>query len=158
MTWAGFDKLEVGPSSFKQVLLLGYQNGFQVFDVEDASNFNELVSKREGPVSFLQMQPLPAKCNGQEGFRRSHPLLLVVAGDDTNNVSLGPNRAHLSISKDGNIDSPSGNCVSSPTTVRFFSLRSHCYVHVLRFRSSVCMVRCSSHIVAVGLATQVSIC
>ncbi|XP_021906891.1 LOW QUALITY PROTEIN: autophagy-related protein 18g-like [Carica papaya] len=155
VTWAGFDKLEVGPSSFKQVLLLGYQNGFQVFDVEDASNFNELVSKREGPVSFLQMQPLPAKCNGQEGFRRSHPLLLVVAGDDTNNVSLGPNRAHLSISKDGNIDSPSGNCVSSPTTVRFFSLRSHCYVHVLRFRSSVCMVRCSSHIVAVGLATQI---
>lgn len=157
MTWAGFDRLELGPSVCKQVLLLGYQNGFQVLDVEDASNFIELVSRRDGAVSFLQMQPLPVKSNGHEGFRKLHPFLLVVAGEDTNGLSLGQNHSHLGGARDGNVESQLVNCVNSPTAVRFYSFQSHCYEHVLRFRSSVCMVRCSPRIVAVGLATQVSV-
>ncbi|KAK9984095.1 hypothetical protein SO802_033620 [Lithocarpus litseifolius] len=154
VTWAGFDRLELGPSVFKQVLLLGYQNGFQVLDVEDASNFSELVSKRDGPVSFLQIQPFPALNDGYEGFKTSHPLLLVVAGEETNGSNLGQNRSHLG-GRDGNMESRSINSANCPTAVRFYSLRSHCYVHVLRFRSAVCMVRCSPRIVAVGLATQI---
>ncbi|XP_015578219.2 autophagy-related protein 18g isoform X3 [Ricinus communis] len=53
------------------------------------------------------------------------------------------------------MESQPRNCISSPTSVRFYSLRSHCYVHVLRFRSAVRMVRCSPRIIAVGLATQI---
>ncbi|KAL1216516.1 Autophagy-related protein 18g [Cardamine amara subsp. amara] len=149
VTWAGFGILELGQHVIRHVLLLGYHNGFQVFDVEDASNFNELVSKRGGPVSFLQMQPLPARSGDHEGFGNSHPLLLVVAGDDANGTGL------CSLARDGKSDSKSGDAISYPTTVRFYSLRSHSYVYVLRFRSSVCMIRCSSRVVAVGLATQI---
>ncbi|KAE8685501.1 Autophagy-related protein 18g [Hibiscus syriacus] len=156
VTWAGFDRLELGPSHFKRVLLLGYQNGFQVFDVEEASNYSELVSKRDGPVSFLQMQPCPLSSDGQEGFRASHPILLVVASYDTNGSSLGQNAGNLvGVARDCRMESLLGNSVNSPTAVRCYSLRSHCYVHVLRFRSFVCMIRCSSRIVAVGLATQI---
>lgn len=149
--------MELGPSHFKRVLLLGYQNGFQVLDVEDASNYSELVSKRDGPVSFLQMQPCPLSSDGQEGFKSSHPMLLVVAGYDTNSSRLAQNTGHsVGVAQDCRMEPQSGNTVNSPTTVRFYSLQSHSYVHVLRFRSSVCMIRCSSRIVAVGLATQVS--
>lgn len=156
VTWAGFDRLELSPSAFKRVLLLGYQNGFQVLDVDDASNVSELVSKRDGPVTFLQMQPIPLESDGHEGFRTSHPLLLVVAGDESNCLNPGQNHSHFGgLGRDGSSDSQSGNCISSPTAVRFYSLRSNCYVHVLRFRSAVCMVRCSPRIVAVGLATQI---
>ncbi|XP_044502693.1 autophagy-related protein 18g-like isoform X2 [Mangifera indica] len=155
VSWAGFDRLELCPSVCKQVLLLGYQNGFQVLDVEDASNFSELISRRDGPVSFLQMQPLPAKSNGQEGFRKLHPFLLVVAGEDNNGLSLGQNRSHCGGAQDGNVERQLGNCINAPTAVRFYSFQSHCYEHVLRFRSSVCMVRCSPRIVAVGLAKQI---
>ncbi|KAF2298622.1 hypothetical protein GH714_024370 [Hevea brasiliensis] len=156
VTWASFDWLELGPSVFKHVLLLGYQNGFQVLDVEDASNFSELVSKRDGPVSYLQMQPFPTKSDGQEGFRSSHPLLLVVAGDDFNSLNVGQNHSLLGgLGRENNSESLSGNYINSPTTVQFYSFRSHCYVHVLRFRSAVHMVRCSPRIVAVGLATQI---
>ncbi|XP_027363430.1 autophagy-related protein 18g-like isoform X2 [Abrus precatorius] len=154
VTWAGFDVLELDQSIFKRVLLLGYLNGFQVLDVEDATSFSELVSKRDGPVSFLQMQPFPVGSDGQEGFRKSHPLLLVVAGDGTSSNSQ--NCSHLSgLGNDGKVETQSGNGVSSATAVQFYSLKSHCYVHVLRFRSAVCMIRCSSQIVAVGLATQI---
>ncbi|XP_027363188.1 autophagy-related protein 18h isoform X2 [Abrus precatorius] len=147
--WACFDRLEVGPSSFKHVLLLGYSNGFQVLDVEDASNVRELVSKRDDPVSFLQMQPVPAKSEGCEGFRESHPLLLVVACDK----SKIPGKM-LNV-RDVHNEAQAENIVSSATAVRFYSLRSHTYVHALRFRSTVYMVRCSPQIVAVGLATQI---
>lgn len=157
MTWAGFGILELSQHITRHVLLLGYQNGFQVFDVEDASNFNELVSKRGGPVSFLQMQPLPARSGDHEGFGNSHPLLLIVAGDDTTGTGSGQSFSHNgSLARDGRVDF-SADATSYPTTVRFYSLRSHSYVYVLRFRSSVCMIRCSSRVVAVGLATQVSI-
>ncbi|CAH2039030.1 unnamed protein product [Thlaspi arvense] len=156
VTWAGFGILELGQHVNRHVLLLGYQNGFQVFDVEDASNFNELVSKRGGPVSFLQMQPLPARSGDLEGFGNSHPLLLVVAGDDTTGTGSGHSFSHNngSLARDGKAES-SGDATSYPTTVRFYSLRSHSYVYVLRFRSSVCMIRCSSRVVAVGLETQI---
>ncbi|KAL6324422.1 hypothetical protein AAG906_013026 [Vitis piasezkii] len=141
---ACFDRLELGPSNFKHVLLLGYSNGFQVLDVEDSSNV----------ITFLQMQPIPAKSEGREGFRASHPLLLVVAGDETK--GLGPIQSvRDGPVRDGYIEPQAGNIVNSPTAVRFYSLRSHNYVHVLRFRSTVYMVRCSPRIVAVGLATQI---
>ncbi|KAM7495939.1 hypothetical protein LguiA_020353 [Lonicera macranthoides] len=147
--WAGFDKLQLGPAAFKCVLLIGYQNGFQVIDIEETSNFNELVSKHDGPVTFLQMLPVPTKCDGNEGYRSSHPLMLVVAGDEANRSSQGQTCNSGGSGRDGGLESQSGN------SVRFYSLRSNCYVQVLRFRSAVFMVRCSPLIVAVGLETQI---
>lgn len=155
MLWAGFDRIELGSSVFKHILLLGYSNGFQVLDVEDASNVSEIVSRRDEPVTFLQMQPLPAKSEGCEGFRASHPLLLVVACDESkSSVVMQNGREGF---HNGHTEDQSGNLILAPTAVRFYSLRSHSYVHVLRFRSTVYMVRCSSRVVAVGLAAQVSI-
>ncbi|CAF2041009.1 unnamed protein product [Brassica napus] len=137
--WSSFDRLHTSESCFKNVLLLGYANGFQVVDIDDASNVSELVSRRDDPVSFLQMQPLPPRCEGVEGFRSSHPILLAVADESSGSVRNG-------------FDDP---IALSPTVVRFYSLRSHNYVHVLRFRSTVYMVRCSPRIVAVGLGSQI---
>ncbi|XP_038900258.1 autophagy-related protein 18g-like isoform X2 [Benincasa hispida] len=154
VTWAGFDILEVEPYVIRHVLLLGYLNGFQVLDVEDASNFKELVSKRGGPVSFLQIHPSPAKpdtppakTDGHDVLRRSHPLLLIVAGEESKDVAVGQNHNPTGVHP--------GSCANSHNAVQFYSLKSQSYVHVLRFRSAVCMVRCSSQIVAVGLATQI---
>ncbi|KAL2942241.1 Autophagy-related protein 18h [Bienertia sinuspersici] len=152
--WACFDKIELSPSVFKRVLLVGYTNGFQVLDVDDASFVTELVSRRDGPCTFLQIQPFPEESEGSEGFRTSHPLLLVAAGDETK----GPDPTQWrrdGLVRDGYIESQTGNVVNSPTAVRFYSLRSHNYVHVLRFRSAVLTVRCSPRIVAVGLASQI---
>ncbi|KAJ4840721.1 hypothetical protein Tsubulata_023673 [Turnera subulata] len=152
--WASFDKLELSPSNFKRVLLLGYSNGFQIIDVEDASNVTELVSRRDDPVTFLQMQPLPEKSEVSEGYSASHPLLLVVACDETKSSALVLS-GRDGLIRDGHSESQTGNITLSPTIVRFYSLRSHSYVHVLRFRSTVYMVRCSPRIVAIGLAKQI---
>lgn len=149
--WAGFDKVELGKAASKNVLLLGYTNGFQVLDVEDAANVTELVSKRDGPVTFLQMKPLPAYAEGDGGSKAPQPLLVIVAGDASDSSDGGQVCAPARVN---NVDFQSGNCVS-PTAVRFYSLRSHTYIHVLRFRSAVYMVRCSPRIIAVGLSAQI---
>ncbi|KAH0462204.1 hypothetical protein IEQ34_009779 [Dendrobium chrysotoxum] len=152
--WVGFDKLELSPTSFKHVLLLGYVNGFQVLDVEDASNVCELVSRRDGPVTFLQMQPIPAKSEW-EGFRSSHPMLLTVAGDETKGSGMVQGGRLSALIREGSSEPQQGVCLSAPTVVRFYSLKSHSYVHFLRFRSAVYLVRCSPRIVAVALAAQI---
>ncbi|CAI0432188.1 unnamed protein product [Linum tenue] len=152
--WASFDKLQFSPSSFRNVLLLGYSNGFQVIDLEDASGVTELVSRRDDLVTFLRMQPLPAKAEGCEGYRAAHPLLLVVACDETKSPAIVIN-GRDELGRDGFNENHAGGFALSPTVVRFYSLKSHNYVHVLRFRSPVFMVRCSPQIVAVGLATQI---
>ncbi|XP_065010488.1 autophagy-related protein 18g isoform X2 [Musa acuminata AAA Group] len=154
--WAGFDKLELSPSFFKHVLLLGYSNGFQVLDVDDASNVCELVSKRDGPATFLQMQPTPINSEATEGFRASHPLLLVVASDETNGSGAVQGGRLSALIRESSSEPQAGNCISS-TVVRFYSLKVHSYVHVLRFRSAVHIVHCSPRIVAVALAAQVVI-
>ncbi|GAB2262596.1 hypothetical protein Droror1_Dr00003593 [Drosera rotundifolia] len=156
VTWSGFDKLEPGSSPSRHVLLLGYINGFQVIDVEDALNFSELVSKRDcGRVSFLQLQPLPLKSSNQEGFSKSHPLLLVVAGEVCGKGHT-QSRGHVAgVGTDGFVESRGRDLVNGSMAIRFYSMKSHSYVHVLRFLSPVCMVRCSLAIVAVGLETQI---
>ncbi|MBA0606609.1 hypothetical protein Godav_019051 [Gossypium davidsonii] len=151
--WAGFDKLEGEGDVIRQVLLLGYLSGFQVWDVEEADNVRDLVSKCDGPVSFMQMLPKPAPAmRPDDKFADSRPLLVVSAdGSLSRDTHIQDGAYNGSIPN--NHDSGNGSVV--PTIVRFYSLRSQSYVHLLKFRSAVYSVRCSSRIVAVGQAAQI---
>lgn len=153
--WAGFDKLECEGDITRRVLLLGYRSGFQVWDVEEANNVRHLVSKHDGPVAFLQMLPKPLTSKGSDKFADSRPLLVLCAdgslpgGGNIQNGSASPCNGISS-----NIHDPC-NIGFAPTVVRFYSLRSQSYVHVLKFRSVVYSVRCSSRVVAISQATQI---
>ncbi|KAJ4975185.1 hypothetical protein NE237_000291 [Protea cynaroides] len=155
--WAGFDKLECDGDVLRQVLLLGYRSGFQVWDVEEANNVLELVSRHDGPVSFLQMQPQPiASRRSDDKFVDIRPLL-VVSGNGT--VSEGGNNQDglaYHCNGNGNVTShESANGNFGPTIVQFYSLRSQSYVHSLKFRSTVYSVRCSPRVVAISQAAQI---
>ncbi|GER24789.1 homolog of yeast autophagy 18 (ATG18) G [Striga asiatica] len=151
--WAGFDKVELGSSAFRRVLLLGYLKGFQVFDVEDASGLSELVSRRDGPVTFLQMLSSPADRDGSRKNKLPHPILVVVGGNEDERISslqyTGQGLARYSS------ESSSGNFLDPPLSVRFYSMRSNEYVKVIDFKSPVLMVRCSPRVVAIGLEEQI---
>ncbi|XXG69274.1 hypothetical protein AAC387_Pa06g2186 [Persea americana] len=150
--WAGFDKLECEGGIVRQVLLLGYRSGFQVWDVEEADDVRELVSKHDASVSFLQMQqkPLLSKRSADK-FADDRPLLVVVE-DGGGNFLDG--QVSPSNGSDNNCnDLGNGNLV--PTVVRFYSLRTYSYVQALKFRTAVFSVRCSPRIVAVSQAAQI---
>ncbi|CAA0813934.1 Autophagy-related protein 18f [Striga hermonthica] len=156
VSWAGFDVLELERGITRQVLLLGFSYGFQVWDVEVVDNVHNLVSRNDGPVSFLQMLPKPLSPNKiGDRFAESRPLLIVCAdgsfSGDINNqegsvVPSNESTKHCN-------ESVKGSYV--PTVVWFYSLRSQSYVHLLRFRSIVHLVRCSPRVVAVLQSAQI---
>ena len=157
--WAGFDKLECEGNNIRQVLLLGYRSGFQVWDVEEADNVRDLVSRHDGPVSFLQMLPKPiASKRSKDKFADSRPLLVVCVDGSLSgggNIKEGFGTPY----KEGSTNShDTVNGSAMPTIIRFYSLKSQSYVHSLRFRSVVYSVRCSSRVVAISQAAQVGSC
>ncbi|KAH7438733.1 hypothetical protein KP509_04G028900 [Ceratopteris richardii] len=154
--WASFDTVDFQKGHSQKVLLLTYSNGFQVWNVEDASDVWELVSKRDGPVAHLRVQPQPILNGCNTALDAARPLLLIVTSDTINCRSNGiPNQ--VAKGYNGCLGSPSslGENHFAPNTVKFYSLLSHTYVHTLRFRSAIHSVRCSVRIVAVATVAQV---
>ncbi|KAI3688560.1 hypothetical protein L2E82_46211 [Cichorium intybus] len=148
--WAGFDKVEIEGDVSRRVLLLGYQFGFQVWDVEDANNVRNIVSRYDGAVFSMQLLPKPTVSkHAQVEYANSRPLLVICADGS---FSPGGNP-----SSNGNIKNSHDqiNGGSVPTVVWFYSLKSQSYIKELKFRSIVYSVRCSSRIVAVLQAAQV---
>lgn len=161
MQWAGFDRLELGSGETRHVLLLTYLNGFQVWDVEEARNVRELVSRRDGHVSFLRLQPRPYSQDCHDGggvLKAARPLLLVVTGDGANTGSHSPGGFPGNYNV-GGVGCPPGAPLPHivPTMIRFYSLQNHSYVHVLRFRTGIYAVRCSPRVVVVALYNQVGL-
>ncbi|CAA7409061.1 unnamed protein product [Spirodela intermedia] len=152
--WAGFDKLEFGDGLPRRVLLLGYRSGFQVWDVEESDDVRQLVSRHDGPVSFLQMMRRPLSSNSSEDrFADARPLL-AIAGDGffsggSNSFDGATGNGHM------------GNCPEVanenfiPTTIHFYSIKTHAYVHVLKFRSAIYTIRSGPRVVAVSQANQI---
>ncbi|WOK91879.1 autophagy-related protein [Canna indica] len=153
--WAGFDKLEYEGDVVQQVLLLGYRSGFQVWDVEKADNVRQLVASHDVSASFMQMQKKPNISKGiVDRFIDVRPLL-IVAGDGCVNTNSS-NSSGFSSPSNGFIGGYQeiGSEYFLPGFVHFYSLRTHEYVHVLKFRSAVFSVRCSHRIIAISQASQ----
>ncbi|XP_051136363.1 autophagy-related protein 18f-like [Andrographis paniculata] len=156
VSWAGFDRLELESGATRQVLLLGFNYGFQVWDVEEADNVCNLVSRHDGPVSFLQMLPKPIVSNqSADEFAESRPLLIICADGSFNGSTNAQEDSGIPGigSVQQRLGTIHGSCV--PTVVWFYSLRSHTYVHLLRFRSVVHLVRCSSRVIAILQSAQI---
>lgn len=156
MLWAGFDKLEMEGDVHRQVLLLGYGSGFQVWDVEQADDVRQLACRHDFPASFLQMQKKPIALRGLvDRFADVHPVLIVV-GDGYVNGNFN-NFDGFGFSSNGSV----GGCQemesdnSLPTYAHFYSLRTHEYEHVLKFYSAILSVRCSPRVIAVCQTSQV---
>ncbi|KAL0437539.1 UNVERIFIED_CONTAM: Autophagy-related protein 18g [Sesamum radiatum] len=127
---------------------------FLLFDFSGFFAFCELVSKRNGPVTFLQMLPAPSNCDGAEKDKSSHNILVVVGGKEDAKIHILQNTGQVPI-RHASAESSSGSSFDLPTAVRFYSMKSNEYVKVMDFRSPVLMVRCSPRVVAIGLEEQV---
>ncbi|KAL4566836.1 hypothetical protein LXL04_030961 [Taraxacum kok-saghyz] len=142
--WAGFDKLECEGDTSRRVLLLGFQFGFQVWDVEDANNVRNIVSRYDGAVFSMQLLPKPiVPKHSQLEYANSRPIMVICADGSfpaNGNIKNGQEQV---------------NGGSVPTVVWFYSLKSQSYIKELKFRSVVYSVKCSSRIVAVLQAAQI---
>jgi len=153
--WAGFDKLECGGGLLRQVLLLAYKSGFQVWDVEHADDVRQLESRHDGAVSFIQVLKDPIfTTESGDRFADTRPLLaLACEGTHTGSGKNHDTNVPVFDGTNGAFHSIGGE--NLPTVLLFYSLRTHEYVHTLRFRSAVYSIRCSPRVVAISQATQI---
>ncbi|KAE8773926.1 Breast carcinoma-amplified sequence 3-like protein [Hordeum vulgare] len=153
--WAGFDKLECGGDVLRQVLLLAYRSGFQVWDVEHADDVRQLESRHDGAVSFIQLLKKPiASKRGEDRFVDARPLL-ALAGGGTSTGNANSHDVNGPVFNGTNGTYHNSGSEKLPTIVRFYSLKEHGYVHSMKFRSAVYSIRCSPRVVAVSQATQI---
>lgn len=176
ITCASFDTLEVPPSPPRKLLLLGYATGFQAWDLTAASSVREILSRRDGaPVVSLHIVPLPLHqpppptSPSDTHLSGAHPLLCTVLRNPQaphDDQFLGPfadPEEEL-----GALGIPPGVAGKYPqvhpqfsgggpaaAVLRFYSLRSHAFVHELPFSTPVVGLRCSARVLAVALRSQV---
>jgi WD40 repeat protein len=115
-------------------LSIGYSNGFQVFDVSDPSHIKEIVSIRdEKPVKIVKVLPLPEPdenvLDEKIILKDKYPVVAVVTCED----------------KPG----------SNNSVVKFYSLKTQEYVHMLKFNSEVYQIACNSQAFIVAAKNQV---
>ena len=139
----------------RQVLLLAYKSGFQVWDVEHPDDVRQLESRHNCAVSFIQLLMDPFfTIKSEDRFADARPLL-ALACEGTYTGSGNNHDTNVPIFDGTNGAFHNIGSENLPTVIRFYSLRTHEYVHTLRFRSAVYSIRCSPRVVAVSQATQV---
>ncbi|KAK9833606.1 hypothetical protein WJX74_000354 [Apatococcus lobatus] len=159
-------------------LLVGYQTGFQLWDVQDGSKMEELVSRRDGPVRALELVPPPKHPYSKEDVLCGQgPLLAVVPVNDsayhsTSDLPAASETEQFSshaASQRSSCDDGTG-CLREPATedataepptmhrasgrVHLYSLRNQAYVYSLKFNSRVLGLRCSTRLLVVALDAQ----
>eukprot|EP00439_Symbiodinium_sp_Y106_P013360 s550_g1.t3 len=117
----------------RQLLVVGYTDGFQLWDLQDPTAAKELVSKYDKAVLQARLLPLPLLPASEQ----TEP------GESFLGVSAAPLMAYLH--------------KGSPALVRLFSLRSHDDVHLLRLTEPARSLQAGRRFFAVGFAKQVEL-
>jgi hypothetical protein len=123
--------------------------------VENADDVRQLESRHDGAVSFIQLLKDPIfTTKSEDRFADSRPLLALAC--EGNHTGSGNNHdTNVPVFDGTNGAFHNTGSENLPTVIRFYSLKAHEYVHMLRFRTAVYSIRCSSRVVAVSQATQV---
>lgn len=145
------------------VLLLGYETGFQVWDLKDCAQIQELVSRRDGAVGYASRMHLLLSLarNGLDiNLHLCCSLLEVVPWPHKQpdpSSALRNAWPVLAVAPAAGCD-PATSSSSTPTSdhcVQLYSMQSHTYVHSLSFNSKVLSLRCSPRLIVVALNAQI---
>lgn len=173
ITFVKFVNLEVPHSAgllLKAVLLLGYENGFQVWDVQDSNDVQELLSRRDGAVRFVVMVVIsclssdhPAGLTPSDtrvhmpccSFMEPVPIPCVPSGVTTAVLASWPILAAALASPDTHQTADIDSAQNPQHSVQLYSLSSHSYLQPLTFKSAILGLKCSSRLIVVALDAQI---
>lgn len=134
ITWLSIERVFWPPQDdVRFFLLLGYSDGFQIWDLQDPGVPREVLSRQDKP--FAQGRLLPAPLAPTEGQSDGQAPAL--------GITAQPLMAYLHR--------------GTPSLVRLFSLKEHDDVHLLRLTEPARSLQASRRYFAVGLAKQVEL-
>jgi len=133
ITWLSVERVFWPPrETLRFFLVLGYVDGFQIWDLQDPASAIEVVSKQDKPVTLVRLLPVP---------------LVTSETAETAKTALGMASAPLLAYLHR----------GAPALVRLFSLQAHDDVHLLRLTEPARSLQASRRYFAVGLTRQVDI-
>eukprot|EP00026_Physarum_polycephalum_P001335 Phypoly_transcript_01336.p1 GENE.Phypoly_transcript_01336~~Phypoly_transcript_01336.p1 ORF type:complete len:1082 (+),score=210.12 Phypoly_transcript_01336:99-3344(+) len=128
---AEFDKYETASGENRLCLMLSYNNGFQVWDLQHPDGKREVVSVRDStPIKCIKFLPNPiGKEPPNSLLAGKRPLLGVISAEESTKFPR--------------------------SQVKFYSLKANDYINLLRFRSPVYTIECNQKILLVGLRDSI---
>lgn len=134
ITWLSVERVFWLPSdSVRLLLVVGYSDGFQIWDLQDHANAREILSKQDKPVTTIRLLPVPFGYHGAPSEGAPAPL----------GVAHAPLVAYLHR--------------GAPALVRLFSVAAHDDVHLLRLTEPAKCLQASRRYFAVGLSKHVDL-
>lgn len=129
ITWLSVERVFWPQDTVGVFLVLGYSDGFQIWDAQDPTGAREILSKQDKAVVLARLLPAPLEGN--------------VEDERALGVAHTPMLAYLHR--------------GAPALVRLFSLRAHDDVHLLRLTEPAKALQASRRFFAVGLQRQVEL-
>jgi hypothetical protein len=124
ITWSSIERVVWPPDPVRQFLVVGYQDGFQVYDMQDPANAYEVLSKQAASaVLVARLLPAPLLCEEDDAKK------------------LGAKEAPMLAYIDK----------GAPARVKLFSMRAHDDVSYLRLTEPAKALQASRRFFAVGL-------
>jgi len=139
--WVKFQRIEN-----MLCLLIGYENGFHVWDASDRNKLKELVSVKDGiPVRMVEYLETPENelredVSGCVMYEKARPLLAVCKYE----TSQEGERLESALEKQS-------------VRVGIFSLGTHTYVREITFGSKVLSIKSNKQVVVVALESSVEV-
>ncbi|KAF9354800.1 hypothetical protein BGX26_007347 [Mortierella sp. AD094] len=101
--FSAFDWIDSGSSSKNKTsrrfcLLLGYADGFQIWDITHPDNIHEITSirKTESEVSFVKVLPAPRVPPGKvDQFEQYRPLVAIISNSSTEDGTSAPRKLQI---------------------------------------------------------------
>ncbi|CAI2179889.1 2623_t:CDS:2 [Funneliformis geosporum] len=148
IVYAGFDEIVFASSNkpyasvSQSVLMLGYPDGFQIWNVSSVDNIHELVSIRDeekiGEVTYIKSIPNPhyTSKHARDKFIDVRPLVGLIS------ISTS--------TRENGLQEPFSKPKSS---LKFYSLKTHQVVHTLDFENegNIVGVRCNERAIIISM-------
>ncbi|KAJ4458998.1 hypothetical protein PAPYR_5045 [Paratrimastix pyriformis] len=155
ITFSRFDQFYTGPypdSTKRQCLVIGYMNGFQIWDVEDLSDIREIFSLREGPIRCVVALPPPIRPVSPMELPPSSTTETIAPPPSIDGDAFQDRRPALAVV------SAQETLVCLPRNmVKLFTLPEQKYFHKLTMHSDVLAVRANATYIALACAACVQL-
>lgn len=93
VVWIGFDTLEYGNVKI-QCIVVAYTSGFQIWNIQDLENIQEILSVRDEVANMVKILPPPTKDENDQ-FMENRPLIAVGCGFTVQLLTIKSKRVNL---------------------------------------------------------------
>ncbi|KAI8334816.1 hypothetical protein BC941DRAFT_432220 [Chlamydoabsidia padenii] len=128
ITVASFEKVDTLSSGLISCLLLGYEHGFQLWNVTQPDNIHELVSVRKdslGTVIQLHVLASPLVSPLEDIYAHQRPLLAIICSDTSDETS-----STTTTNTHRRESSSSSSTKNYTTRLHLYSLRTHEFIPI----------------------------